>query len=559
MTLSTGGLGGVNFVAELGYTVSGTVSYSGVQTGRVYVLLNNNCGASELSTSILAPGSFTIHGAAPGNYSLTASMDPQGYGYPNVSFPSGTTTGVSIYDSSPTGQTITLADPSPYTLSTGPTLDAISPMDEGVLVHIPLLVGTVNGHDTELATSYQIEWSTSLPFTSPTSSTSYTFEAGSASGTDVVILNNYTSGISSGTFNNGTAYYFRARGAAGSNYGPWTVYGGSTTPTAVTIGAPTGGNTVSGNVTFSGTATGPLYVGFFDMSTGNAYGTRIASPVSPQAYTVQVPNGSNYFLFGVVDQNNDGLIEPGDISNTRENTVVSAPSSNEDLTLPDINSTAAVTTHVLKNSTPANTFMGYGLGFDVRSSNKEVVAAQLTSGPNVMNPIDFGKCTYCGNVQFQYALGLGSIAPSVGDTYALQVPYSDGTSETLNPSVNTVLSAFATSLMPQQTTFGVSTTPTFSWNYPASASSYTYRFQLFDNNGNLIWQIPGQNSQSNGFTSSQIPSASGGSGIVWPTDPTDGSNAPTVTTLTSGTQYNWSIETTDSNGNTATRMIWFRP
>ena len=47
------------FQATLGYSVSGTVSYAGATTGRVYLTMsNNNCGSGGGNgTSITAPGS----------------------------------------------------------------------------------------------------------------------------------------------------------------------------------------------------------------------------------------------------------------------------------------------------------------------------------------------------------------------------------------------------------------------------------------------------------------------------------------------------------------------
>src|SRR6185437_13431436 len=112
---------------------------------------------------------------------------------------------------------------------------------------------------------------------------------------------------------NSQTYYFRAEGTAGSSTSAWTVYGGGT-PTAVTIGAPTAGNTITGTVTFTGTATGPLMVGFYGQTTG-VYTAVIQNPVSTQAFTVQVPSGSGYFQFGIIDQNNNGIVDSGDISN----------------------------------------------------------------------------------------------------------------------------------------------------------------------------------------------------------------------------------------------------
>ena len=84
-----------------GYTVSGTVTYSGTQTGQVYLaLVNTNCGgcSSNLGTSIAkgtalkSGAAFTIHGVPPGTYTLQAFMDNLGYGAQNASNPTGSST-----------------------------------------------------------------------------------------------------------------------------------------------------------------------------------------------------------------------------------------------------------------------------------------------------------------------------------------------------------------------------------------------------------------------------------------------------------------------------------
>ena len=112
-------------------------------------------------------------------------------------------------------------------------------------------------------------------------------------------------------------------------------------------------------------------------------------------------------------------------------------------------------------------------------------------------------------------------------------------------------SDLATNLSPNGTS-STSTTPTFTWTDPTGASSYTYQFFISDNNGNTLWQIPGQNSSSSGFDSS-ITS------ITWGTDPTDASNTPSVGSLTSGTTYSWQIQVQDSAGNQAQTQVNYTP
>jgi hypothetical protein len=538
---------GENFQVALGYTVSGTVSYTGTKTGQVYVALNgNNCGSNSLGTSITAPGAFTVHGVGPGTYTLSAWMDTLNNGSLNVANPSGTAgSNVTVSSSNITGAAVTLTDPTVVAPVASPTLQSVSPTDQGVVIPIGPPTTTTNGN-VESATSYTVQWSADQTFA--TGVVSHTMAAEGANGTNVWILNN---SVVSGGFSNSQVLYFRARGETTAGHGPWSSIAGP-----VTIGAPSAGNTISGTVTFSGTATGPLYVGFFDQSTAKAYATGISNPVSPQAYTVMVPNGTNYFFFGIIDQDKNGLVNAGDISNTSSggssSQVTISGNATQNLTLSSANSKATVTTQHWQDISTGGTSIGYNLNFDVRAGIKLPVSAQLISGPNVIDPIDLGNCTDCGSAQFQYYAGIASNIPVAGDSYSFRVTYSDATSETVTGTVSAVLNAFATSLAPTTGT-STNTTPTFTWTYPSSPSSYLYYFWISDNNGNQVWQIPGNNSKLNGFPSTVTQ-------IVWGTDPTgNSSNTPSPSSLNTSTTYTWGIQAGDSNGNSAQTQVSYKP
>ena len=212
----------------------------------------------------------------------------------------------------------------------------------------------------------------------------------------------------------------------------------------------------------------------------------------------------------------------------------------------------------------------------MRESNKLPVAVTLSAGPNVLNnngtvAIDMAACSGCGNAQFDYSAVLAGGKPNVGDTYDFTVTYlnpdgttSQDTGTVVNGAVtgwnggSTIVGASdaPTNLSPVDNN-SVSTTPTFTWTDSTSAtgSNFTYSFYLSDQtncSGNCtIWQIPGNNSNSNGFSSS-ITS------IAWPTDPTGGGSTPSVGSLTNDV-YNWSIQVQDPNGNQASTQVWYQP
>ncbi len=568
VTVDNADLTGENFIVALGYTVSGTVSYSGSNTGQVYLWLNptTNCGSGGLGTSVFTPGAFTIRGVPPGTYTLQAWMDLStlANGALNTSDPSGSTP-VTVAAADVTGTGVTLTDNTPTSVpSANSAINAVIPTDHGVAISFK----AVSSNGVEAATSYDVQWSTDSTFA--TSTGTCNFKA-IGTGSNVWILNNGISGITGSPFTNGQTYYFeaRARNAAGPASG-WTIYGGST-PTGVSIGAFTSGNQVQGTVTIPAAITpaGPLYVGYYNRSTSAVYATRIASPGNSNPFTVYVPTDTynDYIFFEILDQNNDGLIDAGDVTNTNGNNVsamsISGPLTDQNLTLSAANSTARVTTQYYKMTGQAgsSTLSGYNLNFDVRAANKMPVTVTLMSGPNVINPVDIGNnCQGCGSVQFQYHVPVNPITPSVGDTYTLRVTYSDSSSDT--ETLTSALAGWngttsivgpgnlATNLSPSDQG---SLVPTFAWSDPDVDSSDLFSFYQFDPNGNTVWQVPGSNSNSNGFSNSIIS-------IDYGTDPTTGAgnNPPSISSLTDKTNYSWEIQAQDSNGNQALQVQVFQ-
>ncbi len=535
----------------VGYTISGTVSYSGSKTGWTYLeLSSSNCnGCNNLGTSIseatlTSTGAFTIHGVTPGTYTLQAFMDNIGYGAQNASNPTGCTSNLTVTDAGLSGVSIVLTDPAPVVLSSGPSWSASSGsggFNGGALVSF----GTItNNNGIEMAASYTLEWSTSSSFASVAGNKSFPARGNN----NPWIVTGLTSG---------TTYYFRAEGVAvGGSTSNW-----SAISSGITVGAPSTGNAVSGTVTFSGTATGPLYVGFYDQNTGNVYadqvGTEADPPTSPASYSVKVPTGSNYFFFGILDQNNSGMVGgPGQISNVNGNgnqapVVITGPLTNEDLTLSSANSAAVVMTQSQQQISPSGTTTNYSIGFNVNGLFKLPVAVEIASDndPGVVIPADIANNAFNGNSdKFNFWTSLNGATPKVGDQYTLNVTYSDNTTQVLTVTVGAVLNAFATDLAPQGS--GVSVTPNFSWTDPANASNYTYQFWLCCDSNGTVWQIPGNNSNSNGFSSS-ITS------ITWGVDPTGSGNLPNVSSLSGSTNYSWQIQASDTNGNSAQVQVSF--
>jgi hypothetical protein len=563
----------VNPGVPTGYTVSGTITYGGSQTGWVYLELSPNSGCNgcnqNLGTAIdgrtagsLASGkSFTIHGVPAGTYTLNAYMDIVGQGNENANDPTGSLSNLNVTGSGLSGQAVTLTNPTTVSLgTTTPTWDpsqGSGTFSGGAIVSFdPICNGSgCNNGGLEMPTSYNLQYSTDSTFSSGVTTKSFQANGGNS---PWLVTGPLT----------GQTYYFRAAGVVGSTVGTYS----AAEPThGLLIGALSTGSLLSGTVTFAPPAGvtlagGPLYVGCYASASGTIYGERIASPVSPQAYSVMVPDGTSCLVFGFLDQFSSGLIGgPGELSNTSNGVgmigvTVNGATPNQNFTLPSGNSVVEVKTQTYFSG--SGNGIGYSVGFQVNGEYKLPVAVELLSEtPNVNGtvvdvvlPADIATDAFNNyNNEFDYWPTVTG-TPVVGDSYKFNVTYSDGTSEQVNAAVTGVLSAFATSLSPTGT--GVSLTPNFSWDYPSSASSYVYQFQLNENNGGTVWEIPQKHSSSSGFASTISPF------ITWDVDPTNTGDLPSSSYLSNGgllasTNYNWSISAYDANMNEAKTQVSF--
>jgi hypothetical protein len=624
VVVNSGSVSGENFNAEVGYNISGNVSYTGSQTGQTYLYVqNSNCGGnggpgtSITQATLTSGGAYTIHGVQPGNYTLNAWMDSTGVtsgtkypgeqGQPNANDPTGSNSSVSVTTASVTGVGVTMSSPTYSTPSSNPAIQVFPSAGGVAIFYQPSTLKTANGNKEEDANEYVVEWAVTTgtdSLTNPTcalatSSTqfatvagSHTFYAIGAHGGTVWILNNTMAGA--GTFTSGQSYCFQAQAfntlATTTHLSTWGTYtDGSGSPLAVKIGSAlcsSNCTTVSGTVTIPSGITpasgAPLYVGFYQQSPSSngptaLYATEISPVSGANSYSIAIPSGSNYNIFGILDQNNDGQIDAGDVTDTNNNnnssgiTVSGSTMTVNDNSLPATNSVATVQTQY---STCGTNCSNYNLNLQVREGNKLPVAVTLYSGPNLLNPVDMGQCSSCGSVQYQYSVSLPGGVPNVGDTYNFTVTYSDGSVDqgsagTINGKVTAFGSTGAvvgpsdapTNLLPNTTsgpTAGTRTQPTFTWTDSSNAtgSNFSYNFSIYQSNGCSgncnIWQIPSNNSNSNGFSSS-ITS------LTWGTDPTGGGSTPSVSSLTTGTQYSWQIQVQDSNGNQAQTSVNYVP
>jgi hypothetical protein len=496
------------------YSISCTVSYAGNATGLVYVLLfntGNTCGggcSSNGGTLVRlssGAGGYTIRGLQNGTYTVSAFMDTLGTGQPNVSAdPSGSSATINITSSNvTTGANITLANPT-VTTPAAPSIGVVQPGNDSAFV---LYNATTDNNGNEIATSYLISWGTD------TNASNGGTRAFSAQGNNATIA--YVPDLT-----NGSALYFKllATDSAGSS-----AYSAITGP--VTIGAPTGNNTVSGTVTFSGTATGPMVVVLHPPhGNGGIYFTIVGSQASPPtsgaSYSVTgVPSG-DYQVAVIIDNNNTGVASAGDFTyglNGGAPTFAVNGATTEDVTLTSANATALVLTNYFTGAGGS----GYGITPEAISGTKQIANITLMSGPNMAVPFDMGYDSNNGN---NVQLANGSVSPIVGQSYGFLVTFTDGSTQILTGSVGAVMGPDNVAQSLAASSASGAATPTFSWLAPATLPALTpFDYSVQNLGSNSIHVL-------SSVTSLDL--------------------ATYGKTLQPGT-YDWQVEVEDADGNTA--------
>ena len=550
----TVGSGGAvtSFQAMVGYSVSGNVSYTGTATGPVHIALNGSytvgsvsysCG-SGLGTSITAPGLFTINGVPPGSYTIMAWRDVANSNWPNLSDPTGSSTALTVSSGNQTGISVALTDPA--AVSFPAFIDPLGaiPIDQGVVLNASVAMFSnfpafwQSLSVPEWGISYTLQWSTDPSFVNNVQTKNFPATGGYGA---TWMLNGLT---------NGQKLFFRYQGVQGSTTSLWS------NPTGpITIGAPAGSVTVSGKVNFTNAANGPLYISFENLSTNQTYYTSIASPVSPQAYSIQLPSDGNYYIYAFIDQNNDNIQDNGDMialgHGLVNNLAVTGNSASHDISL-----YAGGNSYFLGDLSDdqeinnfGTTMQSYSLWGIAWSGSKKLMAMELVSGQNVIVPQDIYGCSWGIEYSFCDSFTLVGNPPQIGDAYGFKLTYSDGSSETIPYTIASVPGSFGTDATPSG--IGTNLQPNISWTDPANASDYTYTFGFSGGSPSESWSIPAAN-YGLSFSSS-IDS------LTWGVDPTGGGNLPSQSSLTSGQSYSWDITATNSDNHYSNLEVGYYP
>ena len=516
------------------YSISGTISYAGSNTGNTIIrVFPANCtgcsvvaGTSFTSAPTSGGTAYTIRGLAPagggqngnGSYVVSAQIDTLGNGIANESNPEGSSSTVTITSSNLLGVNLTVVDRTPSAPVT-PTKVNVAP---GNTVAVVQYKDPQDNNGEEIATSYNVYYGTDSNASNGAGSPKNFIAQGQ--GTDIFILKGLANGLT----------YFKVTAVNGKGESA------ATTPLSVTLAGGTGANTVSGTVTFPGSATGhTLYVGVYG---SGIYFQAITNPVSPQAYSIAgVPSGV-YQNFAIIDMNDDGEVGAGDIDNV--NSQINLPTLNVsgsttgNVVLTNPVSTINVPTSVQGSSSQSNS---YNISVNVSSGSKLPISMTLFSGKNVAVPFDMNADQHNANYNPIYT---NSVSPTAGDAYQFLVTFSDGTTQVLTGSVTAVLTSFAQNLAMNSPVSNTATVPVLNWTAPATLPTilpYSYSVNLYNTNSTPQenWNYYGSGS-GNGIPSTQT-------NVQFDVDGSANPNS----SLTAGGTYNWSVTVQDNANNSA--------
>ncbi len=505
-----------------GRTISGTVSYGGGKSGRVYVntVCQSNCydWYYDSGTSVDGPGSFQIRGVPPGTYTLRAYMDTLGEGVANASFPAGRSAAVAVSTADVPGADVTLVDPG-VAAPRPPTGLKVHPGAGGALVFWDQVYDPAN---VESVTGYRVAWGTD-----PAAST--------GGGTLDLVARGDTTFLPA--LSNGFDYYFKVASKAGPTVSGWSAVVGP-----VTVGPGAGGITVSGIVTFPGTATGPLWIILQDPVRLELYVVRIASPVSPQAYsTAGLPVGTFYVL-AFLDQNGSATLDLPDLRNWTNAdgppTVTLTGDATVDVDLP---ARGTAGSHVQTWHEGVGALETFGIYASTEDGTRLVVAAALVSGPGISGPVDLAR-SYGG---YSFRSRRTSTRPAVATPYRLALTYGDGTTENVDLTAEVLELPRDLAAAPTP----VKSVPTFYWSAPATlpASSFGYALEL--DGADRSWTYP-----PDGLMPSTQRS------VVYDVDGGARTNfGDHAASLSLGVPYTWKLSVRDAMGNTATRSAEYTP
>lgn len=513
-------------------TCGGSVSYGGTRTGPVYVTITGSSGGGNPSggTGLARQAgpwtgrAFTIRNVpSSGSATVRAWMDTLGTGAFNAGADPSATIGVGSTGSPCDLGLLTLQDPPAPTVASPISLNRVVAGD-GIAVVV--FEAPRNADGAPLADAYRVYWNTSA-----------TVDAAHTLGT-VIVPAGTDLGLVHG-LTNGTGYWFRVEAWLGAAplAGQSAVSASASTPAV-----PTGSATVTGTVAHGAVAApSALYVvAQAAKGTGGVWFARFANPAGTQTdYALLLPPGT-YELFSFIDEGDDGALHVGEPALFPDRgvpvvTLTAGANAGPTITIPSGDASAS-----LRTSVTADAFGSWvDLSIDVASDGKVPLTAVVT-GPGLRGPLDLGLNPEGGGigVTLDATRATYPILPAVGDDYAMEVTYTDGTSETFVRPVTGLFAGPPGVVAPPDGAAGVAVVPTFEWTAPPGGTVHDYALSIWPQaGGDWLWE-------------GWLPATQ--TSVAYDADGTAATSS-----LAPFTDYGWELRASDAQGNDATFRAGF--
>ena len=479
--------------AVLAFDVSGTVVNLTTSTGRIYLRVKSvgNNGSPVAGLSIPDGTTvYTIRGLPDtgGSYVVSAFLDATGDGVQHANDPVGSSLPFNFPSS--TGVNVTLDSPAPAVVLLPPGNASVTYGTDNAAIFFD---HPRDNNGNEIATSYKVYW---IAKTSPDPNPGPLNFSGSSpvmtSATkEVFIAYNLT---------NPSTYNFSVTASLnGTETDPVIASNTPATGTTYTVE----GTVITTGISLSGG--NHLVAILLNGSTGTLFADAIANPSDSQAITFSGVPAGTYVLYSILDMNDNGAIDLGDIADTEIGVpvVVTDNVTGVTATLVAADSKPYVKTAHHKSS--GTSLYSLTLAADVQMKRPVNVSV---SGPQIplrdLGLFDGRSSTFgtSQNVSLRPAL------TPTPDSYSFAIEYSSGSGATpLTASVTGIVDHFATPLSP----IGIIAYPPpspfqFSWAQPSPAPGYPYTYNFWLNNPNNFFNSDSFQNMASSTTSVSLTS-----------------------------------------------------
>lgn len=454
--------------------LSGTVSYAGGKTGRVYLAYGRNPFTNALGgTSIEGPGQFTIKGLRGYGHNSTqrvfAYMDVQGTGTFNAAVDPRGMAEFTFEADGVANVAVTLEEPSTIAPPSPTNVKVVGGADGAFVtfdvVRLPISSQDPDSLRVEAAESYRVYWS---ELTQPGPNEHLGFLEVTAGNAPVIAMPKIAAPAT---------YAFSVTSVvSGVESEPSAAVAG------VVVGPGAATDRITGAVELEGfDSVGTIYV-VLATESGDLFQVQQAQLSGTSAtYAFSGVPAGNWRIHALQDTDDDGTLETIEPRNSESPTLVTKLEGAEAIAPASVLTFDTFRTPVLTGYTRYDVTTAYTtLYITARPANRMPVRVEVLEGPWLSVPAGLApRLSNPGGFMINAEL---RGAPPAGTTYTLEALFEDGTSEQRQSEPIILLTDLPQPTAPSGATVGV--TPTFTWSAPEDDS---------DRLGVHVYRVAGQN------------------------------------------------------------------